>query len=276
MFGQAPNLHLSGITLDLQHSGKSFCLMANLACMLGEYMEVQGRCMKILNNNITLSLPLLLPHRNPQALSAQGRLRVYAPPPPPPPPPPSAERLMEVAGICTASSSPTATPKRLALNGGCGYRGLGGQACSDGDRSRMELQGMFQWVLYSVVYALFLQFAFLPEPSPARARSPVEASSSSYFRAVTVFAICPIPAFFPYTGANRRGLSLFSVITTPRQTQSDSPGRRCMRICILLHDVCTGGDPSAGHLGRHEDQDHCQDQDCARTRKHPAVGVAAI
>ena len=97
----------------------------------------------------------------------------------------------------------------------------------------MELQGMFQWVLYSVVYALFLQSAFLPEPTLARARSPVEASSSSYVRAVTVFAISPIPAFFPYTGANRRGLSLFLVITTLRQTQSDSPGRRCMRIGIL-------------------------------------------
>ena len=35
MFGQAPNLHLSGITLDL-HSGKSFRLVANFDCMLGD------------------------------------------------------------------------------------------------------------------------------------------------------------------------------------------------------------------------------------------------
>ena len=68
MFGQAPNLHLSGITLDL-HSGESFRLVANFDCMLGDESALHAvwrckgsggvkcclQCMNILNNNILLS-----------------------------------------------------------------------------------------------------------------------------------------------------------------------------------------------------------------------------
>ena len=177
MFGQAPNLHFSGITLDL-HSGKSFRLVANFDCMLGDESALHAvwrckgsggvkccmQCMNILNNNILLSQHLegavflkeftqvrslegCVKHTKATILSIVDRLQ---------------DASQEVDSGTLRKYMLTQMETDLGWNH-CRHNLLlhptlrqvvdpTAQNCYDWCHN--ILQGMFQWVLYSVVYAL--------------------------------------------------------------------------------------------------------------------------